>query len=115
MKSVSPPAHNVRGRTALSATILIVSRLITRCVDFVALIVLGRLLSPEDFGLVALAMSVIMIVEAIMELPLGYALVALPTRTKSHFDTVFTLQLMRGGVLAAVLLLAAWPLSQIYH
>ena len=115
MEPVNSSAHNVRGRTAVGGTILIVSRLITRCVDFAALIVLGRLLSPEDFGLVALAMSLIMIVEAIMELPLGYALVALPARTKSHFDTVFTLQLLRGGVLAVVMLVSAWPLSQIYH
>ena len=115
MESVNPPAHNVRSRTAAGATILVVSRLITRCIDFGALIVLGRFLSPEDFGLVALAMSVIMIVEAIMELPLGYALVALPTRTKLHFDTVFTLQLLRGCVLAVVLLISAWPISWLYH
>jgi O-antigen/teichoic acid export membrane protein len=114
MKSLKPPAHSIKSRTAAGATIMIASRLITRCIDFGALVVLARLLSPEDFGLVAIAMSVIMIVEAIMELPLGYALVALPTRTKSHYDTVFTLQLFRGLGLAVILLISAWPLSQIY-
>ena len=74
MKSLKPQTHNIKGRTAAGATIMIASRLITRCIDFAALIVLARLLSPEDFGLVAIAMSVIMIVEAIMELPLGYGL-----------------------------------------
>src|SRR2546430_959673 len=73
MKSLKPQTHNIKGRTAAGATIMIASRLITRCIDFAALIVLARLLSPEDFGLVAIAMSVIMIVEAIMELPLRYA------------------------------------------
>ncbi|TMJ53594.1 MAG: lipopolysaccharide biosynthesis protein [Alphaproteobacteria bacterium] len=114
MKSLKPQTHNIKGRTAAGATIMIASRLITRCIDFAALIVLARLLSPEDFGLVAIAMSVIMIVEAIMELPLGYALVALQTRTKSHYDTVFTLQLLRGSGLAVILLISAWPLSQLY-
>lgn len=93
---------------------MIASRVITRCIDFAALVIMARLLSPEDFGLVAIAMSVIMIVEAIMELPLGYVLVTLPTRTKSHYDTVFTLQLLRGLVLAVILLISAWPLAQIY-
>jgi O-antigen/teichoic acid export membrane protein len=114
MKPEKPPAPDIRGRTAAGATVMIASRLITRAIDFVALIVLARLLSPADFGLVAIAMSVIVIVEAIMELPLGFALVALPTRTKAHYDTVFTLQLMRGFGLAAILLVSTWPLSQIY-
>ena len=107
--------ENIRGRTAAGATILIASRLITRCIDFGALVVLARLLSPEDFGLVAIAMSVVMMVEAIMELPLGFALVTLSTRTKLHYDTTFTLQLLRGLFLAALLLISSWPLSQIYN
>jgi O-antigen/teichoic acid export membrane protein len=115
MKSLKSPAHSIKGRTAAGATIMIASRLITRCIDFAALVILARLLSPQDFGLVAIAMSVIMIVEAIMELPLGFALVALPARTKSHYDTVFTLQLFRGLGLAIILLILAWPFSQIYN
>lgn len=115
MESSNPPVENIRGRTAASATILIASRLITRCIDFGALVVLARLLSPEDFGLVAIAMSVVMIVEAVMELPLGFALVTLSTRTKLHYDTAFTLQLLRGLFLAALLLISSWPLSQIYN
>lgn len=113
-KPLNAPAHRVRGRTAAGATILIASRLITRCIDLGTLIILGRLLSPADFGLVAIAMSVIMIVEAIMELPVGIALVTFSIRTKLHYDTAFTLQLLRGGALAAILLILAWPLSQIY-
>src|ERR1700722_18245486 len=111
----NPPVENIRGRTAAGATILIASRLITRFIDFGDLVVLARLLSPEDFGLVAIAMSVVMMVEAVMELPLGFALVTLSTRTKLHYDTAFTLQLLRGLFLAALLLISSWPLSQIYN
>src|ERR1700721_1806223 len=74
----------VSHRTAAGATVLIVSRLIARCIDLATLLVLGRLLSPADFGLVAIAMSIIMIVEAILELPVGQALVRLPVLTKAH-------------------------------
>ncbi|NOJ43707.1 lipopolysaccharide biosynthesis protein [Bradyrhizobium australiense] len=115
MESLKPSAHSIRSRTAAGATMMIASRLISRCIDFAALIILARLLSPEDFGLIAIAMSVVMIVEAIMELPLGYALVALPTRTRAHYDTVFTLQVLRGLALAAILVASSWPLSQIYN
>lgn len=115
MNDVVQRAQRIRGRTTVGATFLIASRLITRCIDFAALAALGRLLSPADFGLVAIAMSVIAIVETVMELPVGLALVAFPTRTKTHFDTAFTLQLMRGVLLTVCLIIAAWPLSLIYN
>jgi len=107
--------HKIRSRTAAGATILVASRLITRCIDLGTLVILGRLLSPADFGVVAIAMSVIAIVEAIMELPLGLALVALPTRTEEHYATAFTLQLVRGLLLAVILLALAWPIARIYN
>jgi PST family polysaccharide transporter len=107
--------HGIGSRTTAGASILIVLRLTTRCIDLAALFILGRLLTPADFGIVAIAMSVIMIVEAVMELPVGFALVAFPVRTKVHYDTAFTLQLIKGLLLALILLSLAWPLSQIYH
>src|SRR2546430_16460442 len=99
--SENAPPHRIGSRTTAGASILIVSRLATRCIDLAALFILGRLLSPADFGIVAIAMSVVMIVEAVMELPVGFALVAFPARTKAHYDTAFTLQLAKGILLAA--------------
>ena len=58
--------HKVSGRTAAGATVLIASKLVARCLDLATIVVLGRLLSPADFGLVAIAMSVVMVVEAIL-------------------------------------------------
>jgi O-antigen/teichoic acid export membrane protein len=114
MKPLNHSTHRVGIRTAAGATVLMATRLITRCIDLWALVILGRLLSPADFGLVAIAMSVIVIVEAVMDLPIGMALVTFPTRTKQHYDTAFTIQLIKGMSLALILLVLAWPLSQIY-
>lgn len=106
--------EGVGKRIVIGAGLQVASRMVTRCIDLVALVVLAHLLSPADFGLVAIAMSVVMIVEAIMEMPLGLALVALPVRHESHYETVFTLQLMRGLILASVLIASTWPLSHFY-
>jgi O-antigen/teichoic acid export membrane protein len=54
----------IGSRTTAGATLLIASRLTARVIDLAVLAVLGRLLSPADFGPVAIAMSVMMIVEA---------------------------------------------------
>ena len=112
--SLSRSPNRLRSKATAGAITLVASRLIARGLDLITLIVLGRLLSPADFGLVAIAMAVVQIFEAIMELPLGLALVALPQRTKLHYDCAFTLQLLRGFALSTILLALSWPISQIY-
>jgi PST family polysaccharide transporter len=104
----------ISDRAAVGATLMIAMRLITRCIDFATLVILGRLLSPADFGLVAIAMSVMFIVEAVSEIPLLPALIRLPVLEKSHYDTGFTIAILRAAFLAAVLIALAWPLAQLY-
>jgi O-antigen/teichoic acid export membrane protein len=111
--SISSPG-GVSGRTAAGATLMITSRLITRCIDLATLVLLGRLLTPADFGLVAIAMSVIVIVEGVSELPVLQALLRLPVLDKAHCDTAFTLAALRGAGLALTLFMLAWPLAKLY-
>jgi O-antigen/teichoic acid export membrane protein len=59
-------------------------------------------------------MSVIMIVEAVLELPMGQALVRLPVVSPAHYDTAFTLGLLRGLGVALILLVLSWPFAKIY-
>lgn len=102
------------GRTAAGASLMIVSRLLTRCIDLATLIILGRLLSPADFGLVAIAMSVMLIIEGVSDLPMFQALIRLPVLKQSHYDTSFTISILRALVLAVLLCTLAWPLSWLY-
>ena len=113
--SIAPSSQKLGTRATLGAGLLIVSRLVTRGIDLVTLVALGRLLSPADFGLVAIAMSVMLIAEAVMELPVGLALTSMPRRLNEHYDTAFTLQLIRAGILVAVLVVLSIPLSIIYN
>jgi O-antigen/teichoic acid export membrane protein len=104
----------VGSRTAVGATLMIASRMITRCIDLATLVILGRLLSPAYFGLVAIAMSVMFIVEAISELPILQALIRLPALSKAHYDTGFTIAILRAAALALTLSALAWPLAKLY-
>jgi PST family polysaccharide transporter len=104
----------VSHRTVAGAGVLIASRLGTRSIDLATLFVLGRLLSPADFGIVAIAMSVLTIVETIMDVPVMQALIRLPALTNAHYNTAFTLGLLRGLTIALILIAAAWPVALIY-
>ncbi|WP_246701406.1 oligosaccharide flippase family protein, partial [Rhodopseudomonas sp. BR0C11] len=100
---------------AAGAGLLVASRLITRCIDLITLSLLGRLLTPADFGIVAIAMSVIFIVEAVMEIPIGVALVRVRNPTERHYDTAFTVGLLRSCILMAVVIALSWPIAEIYR
>lgn len=101
-------------RTVTAAAWLVVVRLLTKSIDFIALLVFARLLTPADFGLVAIAMTLVFIIEAILELPINQVLVQQRTITKPQLDTAFTLALLRGCIIAAMMALAAYPFSVIY-
>lgn len=102
-------------RTALASASLIGARLAGRCIDLVALLVLARLLTPADFGVVAVAMSLILIVEAVFELPVGQVLLVEKTINRPLLDTAFTLSIVRGLILALLVCGAAWPFAAFYH
>ncbi|MBN4097516.1 MULTISPECIES: lipopolysaccharide biosynthesis protein [Methylobacterium] len=92
----------------------VAARISARAIDLGTLLVLARILSPADFGLTAIAASLISIVEMILEIPLVQALLRLQKIEKSHLDTAFTLGLLRGGVIAVLMMAAAWPVAHIY-
>jgi PST family polysaccharide transporter len=103
------------GKTVLGVGWSIATRLGTRLIDFVTLLVIARFLTPADFGIVALATSLIVIAETVLEIALIAVLTRLPAVERPHLDTAFTLGLIRGLVLAAILLAAAWPFALAYH
>ncbi len=91
------------------------SRLFSRVIDLATLLILARILVPADFGLTALAFSIVSILDMVLEIPIVQALTRLRTLDKGHYDTAFTLGLIRGLAFAAITLAAAWPFSQFYH
>lgn len=105
----------VGSRTAGGVAWLMASRLSARGIDFATLIVLARTLSPQDFGLISVAMTLIFIVEAVSDLPIVQSLVRLDQIDRSHLNTAFTIGMIRSGLLAMVIALAAFPFSWVYE
>lgn len=101
-------------RTILASFSLIAARLGGRGIDFIALLVLARLLTPADFGVVAVAMSLILIVEAVFELPVSQVLIVEPQINRAMLDTAFTLSIVRGLLLATMVGAAAVPFALFY-
>ena len=102
-------------QTAKSGFWMVGARLISRVIDVITILVLAHILLPNDFGLVAIAMSLIYIVEAALELPISQALVRLPSLTPAHYDTAFTLSAMRGLGLSIIICSISVPFAHFYR
>lgn len=98
-------------KTLLGAGWLVSSRFLGRGIDFVTLLVFARMLTPADFGLVAMALTLVLIVDTVLEVPVVQALVRLENIETEQLDTGFTLAVIRSSVIALVLLAGAWPFA----
>lgn len=78
-------------------------------------VVLARLLTPADFGLVAIVMALLAIVESITDLSLASALIHHQDPSEHHFHTAWTLNLTRGLVIALLFVMAAPFVADYYH
>ncbi len=101
-------------RTTTASIWTIGGKLLARLLDFVSLLVLARVLKPEDFGLVAIATSVLVVVEAVLDLPLTQALIRQPSLTDKMLDTAFTLSVLRGAAISLTMFVLAWPMAFFY-
>ncbi|MBW8844393.1 MAG: lipopolysaccharide biosynthesis protein [Burkholderiales bacterium] len=95
---------------ALSGLTLVLLRLSVRLIGLVSIVLLFRILAPEDFGLVATAMIVVGFVEIFAEFGFDQALLRHPNATEQEYHTTWTLNTLRGLSVCAVLMLGA-PLA----
>ena len=84
-------------------------------VTFVVSIVLARLLSPEEYGLIGILTIFIAIFNAIVDSGFTNALIRKQDATDTDYSTVFYTNLVLSVVLAAVLFFCAKPISVFFE
>jgi len=104
----------LREKIASGTTFLAFTRIVTRSFDLITFIVLTRCLAPADFGLVAISLSIVQVTEAVLELPTSQVLLRLPSVTRMHYSTAFTLGLLRGLAITVILAALAFPLAHFF-
>lgn len=110
-----PPVSDMRARAATGASILVLVNLVSRGLGIFSIAVLARLLTPDDFGIVSLAMIVVEFAQMLTDFQLINALVRHPARDEHLYATAFTMAILRGLVTAAGIALAAVPAALILH
>lgn len=93
---------SIRSRIASASIWLASAKLITNALSTISIFFLARILDPSDFGIVALATSITAVIGSATELSLSQALINIKEPTAQHYQTAWTLSLLRALLIALV-------------
>ncbi len=85
-----------------------------RLLGVVNIAILARLLTPEDFGLVAMATAIVALTRVFFELGVDYALIRKADATSEHFDAAWTIRLVQCVCLSLFLLIISPHAAEYY-
>lgn len=105
----------MKNRLVKAVASVTAARVLMNLVGLVSTFVLARILAPSDFGLAALATTILAIIGSLTELSLSDALVQHDRPTTDHFHTAWTLNLCRSIFIAVVFASAAVALASFFH
>lgn len=94
---------------------MVLLKAVERVLGIVSTMVLARLLMPEDFGMIAMAMSFVAIVDLLWSFSFDSALIQNHQARRAHYDTAWTLNVALGLFIGIGLLALAYPASWFYE
>ena len=103
------------GRVLAASGWALVSRGSVRMLGLVSTIVLARLLTPTDFGIVSMAMIVVGFSEAVLEFGVRAILIHRSNLTRDDYDTAWTLNVIQGALATAITAALAVPAAHYFH
>jgi lipopolysaccharide exporter len=90
-------------------------RIIGRLLGFIRTVILARLLVPEDFGLLGIAMLAINFLETVSQTGFHSALIQKKDNAELYFDTAWTVTAVRGTFLFIVLFVSAPAIAAFFN
>jgi lipopolysaccharide exporter len=106
--------RSVLARTVRGAGWVIAWRLGMRLLGLISTLILVRLLAPSDFGLLALAASFAQSIDGMMILGTEEAVIRQHSPDRQVYDTAWTLNVIRGLTVTAIVLLSAVPVARFF-
>lgn len=107
--------QNLQRRVARGVTWTIIDNWGRQLLQLVSFVVVARLLTQQDFGLVALAMVFVMLAQLFVDQGMGDALVQRKQLSREHIDTAFWAAMLLGTLLFLLGLILAVPIGQLLN
>ena len=108
------PGRNLSQKVIKGGFFLFAFRIIQQLFTIAKLVIIARILSPADFGLIGIALLTITTLEAFSQTGFQAALIQTKKDIKSYLDTAWTLLVLRGLILFIILLYIAPYISTFF-
>ena len=108
-------SHATGGQIAKGAAWMMGFKLFDKSIGLISTLVLARVLTPADFGLVAMATAVVALLELMGAFGFDSALIQRQNTDRRHYDTAWTFNVMFGVSIAIMLVLMAAPAAGFYR
>ncbi len=86
-----------------------------RLIGLVSTMILARLLAPDDFGIIAMAMIVVALIDSLADTSVDLALIRHQSDTSSRYNAAWTIQILQGMLVASVLVVCAPYAVEYFH
>lgn len=88
---------------------------VERGLGFISTLILVRLLAPEDFGMVAMAFSFIVMAELLTAFAFDIALIHDQKAGIDHYNSAWTAEVLLGALIATIMWFGAEPVAIFYN
>ncbi len=108
-------ANTIHQQMAHGAIWMVLFKLFERSLGLISTLMLVRVLSPADFGIVAMAMSFIFMAELLTLFGFDIALIQKQDVTDDHYHTAWTLNVLLGLTVTILMLATATWIADFYN
>jgi len=112
-RGVSLP-KSTQNMMARGAIWMVLFKLVERGLGLISTLILARLLSPADFGVVAMALSFIAMAELMSAFGFDIAIIQNQSATKAHYNSAWTCNFLLGLSITVLMLAVAVPIADFY-
>lgn len=102
-------------KMAVGALWMVLFKLLERGLGVISTLMLARLLAPTDFGIVAMAMSLIALLELISYFGMDTVLIQRADAESIHFNTAWTMNVLAGCGVGVIMVVLAQPASLFFR
>lgn len=105
---------NLGSLVAKGASWIVAARFSIRFLGFINTIIIARLLVPDDFGLIAIGVTTMQMLQGFTDVGVSQAVIRFRDANRQDLNTLFTFSALRG-IFVALLLLAIAPIAANFY
>ena len=106
---------NIRNKTISGVLWGFIEKFSIQAFGFIQGVILARLLSPSDYGLIAMVGIFMMLAYALIDSGFGTALIQKKNRTEKDYSTVFLVNVGMSSLISLILFLCSSLIADFYH